>query len=161
MGTIPTPASPNPGFNTIRPTLAARFPGGIPAFSLGCLPRANLHRAKFLRTLAAHPSEGRSPLPFFFHAEGIHDSWGRDGFPWRPLASRVASSARAGLLVATPSPPRHPVESSTPPRQSVTAATPPSHRFGHANGETASSYISVPPARVSDFLIRSSHRLSH
>jgi len=67
-------ASSEEFLQTFRATLAARFPGGIPAFSLGCLPRANLHRAKFLRTLAAHPSEGRSPLPFFFHAEGIHDS---------------------------------------------------------------------------------------
>ena len=107
-----------------------------------------------------HPRVAARFPSFFMRKESTTREPGRVS-PWRPLVSRAASSARAGLLVARPSPPRHPVESSTPPRQSVTAATPPSHRFGHANGETASSYISVPPARVSDFLIRSSHRLSH
>jgi hypothetical protein len=58
----------------LRPTLAARFPGGIPAFSRADLPRANLSRAKLLRSLAAHPPEDLSPLPILFHAVEIHDS---------------------------------------------------------------------------------------
>ena len=67
---------------------------------------------------------------------------------------RSRRSSRREAVAAPASRRRHPGIPSTPPRQSVTAARS-SHRFGHANGETASSYISVPPARVSDFLIRS------
>ena len=96
-----------------------RFPKGSRPFPWANLPRAILPRAKFVRPLAAHQGEDRSPLPYVFRAEEIHDSLGREGFPVRlasfllPLATPPSSEAAATTassrprLGISPLPPRH------------------------------------------------------
>jgi len=85
-------------------------PGGSPRFPWASLPVPISPGLNFCALWQpTHPRVAARFPSFSTRKESMTREAGRVS-PWRPLASRVASSARAGLLVVRPSPPRHPVD---------------------------------------------------
>jgi len=149
--------------------LVAHFPGGISTFSLGQFPPCQSSTGQIFALFGSPLNRGSQPAslsfprvtnPRLMRPGGLPPTRAADSSHSQSRDSRRCPVARPPLhhhlFVVAGSPPQHLVAIAVDVAVAGAADPPPSRRFGHSNGEPASAYISMPRARVSFFLIRSS-----